>query len=792
MAKLPVKTLAIVLLTLVILAIAIVLTLKPATKTTALPAVPNKTMIILWVTPFGGTSNYTLPQWAIPGVVVWYQCDNPGASVALVSQQMRLIQMYLSENKTVFINLMCELPTEWRGLLNYINVPTYIIQDLMNIDPGGRGLYIGFSEERTCVENPVCRSTMVNIYRELKALFPEAGFFYYADGDNITDVLILAKEANLTIVGRDNYDYYYVNGTVIVPSYVISDLIYLERNGYNGSLLMGELGLRVCDQYAYIQASQNPYIGPRNCTAPAIYESQILKQYISKVHPTYVGIWAWNGPPFGIVDNPLMIRVLSQFAEAPKPRLIKPPGNIINVTFWGGWNIQGVISLIVNYTLHTGNYISYSIMPTIGTMPNETYILTKARVRELPNVMQVNGGPSLLALPLLGAALLNFTPTLSNVAGSAMVINGGVSNVMLANTFNTTMLALPITVYRGGLLFINVNLLREYGLPIPGTITQLINDTQMLANYGFTCIWVIPGADYGQDQVDLWQSIFLSLASEKYGPAWASRLMNELMYGVLDLSNSTVMNLINETNNYYLLITKYDCPGWQSMNWAEAAAMLLQGAAVFQVSGSELIDYALTQGVMIYPAAPQYLNNTNINVMFEPFPGTGGVYVLSAESVAVPIHGNATTRLSREFAEFWSSYKGELAWSSAGGCLTWFNSTSVYAYPTQQYICKDLVNIPSYDFAVSLSHGGLFPDSYSYLSTQLVNLQERGMGYLGNFSESLLTFEKITYSGWVNASRIGLSYLGYDCIPFANYLPPWINPRTCRLQQYSPWWISVG
>ena len=77
MAKLPVKTLAIVLLTLVILAIAIVLTLKPATKTTALPVVPNKIMIILWVTPFGETSSYTLPQWAILSVVVWSDPSPP-------------------------------------------------------------------------------------------------------------------------------------------------------------------------------------------------------------------------------------------------------------------------------------------------------------------------------------------------------------------------------------------------------------------------------------------------------------------------------------------------------------------------------------------------------------------------------------------------------------------------------------------------------------------------------------------------------------------------------------------
>jgi hypothetical protein len=36
--------------------------------------------------------------------------------------------------------------------------------------------------------------------------------------------------------------------------------------------------------------------------------------------------------------------------------------------------------------------------------------------------------------------------------------------------------------------------------------------------------------------------------------------MNEFLYGVLNLKDPAVAQLINETNYYYLLFTKYDCP----------------------------------------------------------------------------------------------------------------------------------------------------------------------------------------------------------------------------------------
>ena len=588
-------------------------------------------------------------------------------------------------------------------------------------------------------------------------------------------------------MGYDNYNYNYVNGTVVVPQYVIDDMIYLEDHGYNGRFIMGELGLRVCDQEAYVNAWQNPYVGPVNCTAPAIYASQILRQYEEEVHPTFIGIWAWNGPPFGVVDNPLMLEAISRYAEPPNLKPITPPPGSIRLASWSlSLNPQGLIRLIINYTLSTGNYVIYTPISTIGLTPNESMLLNMMNSNNPPNVIQVNGGPWLLTPVLSGVQLLNLT----SLASSMGMLNNGVEEVVLSNMFNGTLLSLPIDVYRGDLLYINVQLLREYNLPIPTTVEQLINDTQELASYGLTCIWVIPGGDNGQDQVNLWQALFLGLASERYGPAAAARLMNEFLYGTLNLRNSTIAQLINETNQYYLAITQYDCSGWQFMNWAEASSLLLQGAAAFQVGDSRLIGYFLQQGTVVYPATAPYINNASVNIVAEPFPGTEHIYVIDVDSAAVPTKGNSMINISGRFVKFWASYIGELAWVNAsGGCMTWRNS-SIYPTPLQAMNCIQLLNEPSYGFTISLSNGGLFTKPYSYLAEGLLNLQNYGAGYLMNFTRVLVLVEQATYWGWVNASRVGLGYLGYFKHPFAQYLPPWVNPATYSIQGYTPWWVS--
>lgn len=299
----------------VIIIIALVV-LIPMLTTRHATSVSGRAKLVIWVTPWGA-GNYTVPPWAIPGVVLAYQCNDPGASMPWINWGLYMIKQYLNEDRVVFVNIFCEIyqPSyRWRGTLDYINVPQFLINELKSIDPTGRGLYIGFSEEAACVANATCRAEMIKIYDEFRAQFPEAGLFYYAsDGEGVNDVLALAEGANLTLVGYDIWSYNYVNHTVEVPNYLISNLLTLRSHGFN--VIVGEVGFRYCDEYAYIEPASWTRGFTWNCTAPAVYMTQVLNELTSEVHPSYIGIWAWNDNTFGVIFNPYLISALENYTK---------------------------------------------------------------------------------------------------------------------------------------------------------------------------------------------------------------------------------------------------------------------------------------------------------------------------------------------------------------------------------------------------------------------------------------------------------------------------------------------
>lgn len=308
MPKITVLTvvLAVILITVIL---AILLVNHPTSPT-------GKAKLILWITPWG-VGNYTVPSWAIPGVVLAYQCNDPQASMIWINWALYTIQQYVNEDKPVFINIFCEIyqPSyRWRGTLDYISVPQFIVQDLKKINPSGRGFYIGFSEEAACVANATCRENMIKIYDELRGEFPEAKFFYYASGgEDVNNVLALAKGANLTLVGYDIWDYRYVNGVVTVPDYLINNLKALKSSGFN--IMVGEVGFRYCDEKAYVEPANWNIKFTWNCTAPAVYMSQVLGELTSSLHPGFIGIWAWNDNTFGVVLNPFLISALENYTK---------------------------------------------------------------------------------------------------------------------------------------------------------------------------------------------------------------------------------------------------------------------------------------------------------------------------------------------------------------------------------------------------------------------------------------------------------------------------------------------
>ncbi|WP_460173751.1 glucose ABC transporter substrate-binding protein GlcS [Vulcanisaeta sp. JCM 14467] len=479
---------------------------------------------------------------------------------------------------------------------------------------------------------------------------------------------------------------------------------------------------------------------------------------------------------------------VSHKPSAPSPTA---PTTVEFLTWWGPEDPQGLTWVAGNFSKYYPGYsVEYYSIPGAGGTNAKYVILGMLEAGKPPASFQAHFAPEVLSyveiMPHGPADFVNFTP----IAIQTGLLSKGVTEAVLAGMFNGTMFALPTNVHRGGMLYFNPQVLAEYGLPIPTTVEQLANETLYLASHGMSCVWIIPGGDGGWDQLNLWEYIFLGLAGEKYGPATAAQLMNEFLYGVLNLNDPAIASLINETNYYYLLFTKYDCPGWQTMTWSSGLAYIIQGKAAFQVNGNWITEYAyIWYHTITYPAIPPYTSWTNITLMEEPFPGTQGVYVLVIDSVAVPAYANPYEDAAIKLAEFWDSYVGMMIWTSSGkGVIIWSNGTDFYPTPAQWFDYEQLLSTPSSQFTIAPSDGGLFDDVFSNLNSQVLNLQQVGESYIPTFMSALVSAEQSTYNEWMAAVKLGLGYMGYPGHPFANYLPPWVNPTTYHYQPYTPWW----
>ncbi len=279
----------------------------------------NYVNIVLWIEPW--MPNTTIPRWGIPGVIMVYECSPSDLScLSFLNDSLMLIKFYHNLGKPVFIALY---PTWYvhRGLLTnpgLVTLPSYIISDLKSIDPTGKGFYIGFSEESSCLYNIACRGALIETYHKLESEFPEAKFYYY-DCVNCVEpsaLISFAKEANISILGYDIYLYTYSNDSIHVDPRLYEYMSEVIKNGFTP--IIGEVGFRYCDEYAWYIAYQSttppPYTYTWNCTAPATYLAEVLSQ-IASIKPEYVGIWAWNDQAFGIINNPFMIRVLERYVK---------------------------------------------------------------------------------------------------------------------------------------------------------------------------------------------------------------------------------------------------------------------------------------------------------------------------------------------------------------------------------------------------------------------------------------------------------------------------------------------
>lgn len=438
--------------------------------------------------------------------------------------------------------------------------------------------------------------------------------------------------------------------------------------------------------------------------------------------------------------------------------------------FYTWWATEGKIALnhfIPVAESQTGLQIQPNVVPGAGGTNAKYAILALIEAGKPPASFQVHFGPEMIsyveAAPNGVHSFVNITP----YAQQWGLFNNAVYEVLQAGAFNGTLLSVPVNVHRGALLYVNVQLLREYNLPFPYNFSTLVYDTVQLAKHG-VYPWIVPGADGGWDQLNLWEDIFLSLAGPK--------LYNEMIYGTINLNNATVQELINETNYWFLNFTSYDYPGWQSMTWTQGLTLLVQGKVAFQANGNWLTNYAYDfLNTTAYPPLPQYIDNSSVTLIESPFPGTQNYYALVIDSIGIPVGPQQQQAL--QFAHFWSSYQGQEIWTKWKAVTYYKNATDWFNTPAQWYDYQQLINDSSspQDFVYQLSDGGLFDNVFAELDSGLLTLQQVGTPGLSVWNSTLYSAMQEEEQEWLAAAKIGLGYLGFPNHPFGNYYPPWVK-----------------
>jgi len=285
----------------------------------------NSTSFIVWITPWGYyVDPVSIPFYLVVGVVIAYDCDY-GINASFLREwfiySIELIGKLRSMEREVFINLFCEkyIPTWiWRGYLSDVKIHREILNGLKNVIGSGNGTYIGFSELTTCVNDTKCRIKLVGIYKQLGREFPGSKLYYYGSGgDYVEAIQDLYWRAGLFLAGIDIWDLGYSNGGIYVKKYLYNKLVSLAyRIGWD-RVIVGEMGLRVNDEQAYVEPWNKDRPIVYNRTITPIYYDQLLTDILvnKNARPAYIGIWSWNDGVYSIMNREDIIAILNKFSS---------------------------------------------------------------------------------------------------------------------------------------------------------------------------------------------------------------------------------------------------------------------------------------------------------------------------------------------------------------------------------------------------------------------------------------------------------------------------------------------
>ena len=453
-------------------------------------------------------------------------------------------------------------------------------------------------------------------------------------------------------------------------------------------------------------------------------------------------------------------------------KAVTPTAPSNKVEFYTWWATTGKVALDKLIPQFESANPGYTVSPYIAPGAGGTNA-----IYAILSLMEA-GKPPATFQNLLGTELLSYIESAPNGASSFVnqtsylnSLKNVTPQILYASEFNGKAYEIPVDAHLGSVLYINLQLLKEYNLTVPRNLTTLISDTMALKSHGLSP-WMIPGADGGYDQSELWSGIFLALG----GPT----MTDELNYGLLNLSNTNVKNVLYNTDKIYLELINSSYSGEQSMTWTEGISDLASKDVAFQSDVDSATNYLFDYlNLTTYPATSPYLNETNVTVIAEPFPGTQNYWQVVSDSVAVPSGPTSTT--GELFAKYFGSFQGQKVFTKWKAATYYDNVTSdYYNTPYQWYAYEDLINVSSDNFVIQPGLGGLFSSTTSSFDTGLISLQEAGVSDLSAWNSTLESIVSNEKSDWMAANSIGLGYLGGPGHPFGGYLPEWANTSANR------------
>jgi glucose/arabinose transport system substrate-binding protein len=451
------------------------------------------------------------------------------------------------------------------------------------------------------------------------------------------------------------------------------------------------------------------------------------------------------------------------------------------ISFYTWWATEGKVAVDKEYAAFHEAYPKYKVVselkPGAGGSAAKYAILADIKAGHPPDTFQTHFGPEMLsyieAAPNGAASFVNMT----SVAASMGLTTSAFSQVLMAGTYNGSEFSLPVDVGRGALLYYNPQTLIDHHLPLPQNITTLCSDSRALEKDGISA-WAMPGDDGGWDEVQSFSAIFLSLTN--------TTLYDEMMYGVINLSNPVVAHDFDEATSIFDNYTAMGYKGESAQTWTDAIPKIIDKQVGFQINGDWYTSFAYDyDNVSAVPdIAPynssSYITSHNVSLMCEPFPGTSHYFVLISDSVAVP--SGATAKEGLTFAKFFSSFEGQKVFTKWKQSTFYNNITTDYYNTLAQWNAYETARNLSTNataWVYSLSNGGLFDTVCEDLASSFLSTVYAHPTSTSTYEPTLLSDYKIAMSkeksDWMTANKLGYGFMGTQKDPFGGYLPPWVG-----------------